>query len=59
MISGEAPPSRYEEVRAELQAALETKAKGAQIRAHTQWAEEGERSIKHFGARKRSVVNVV
>ena len=48
MVSGEAPPSRYEEVRAELEAALETKAKGAQIRARTQWAEEGEKSTKYF-----------
>ena len=37
-----------EAAKAELISALETEARGAQIRARVQWAEEGEKSTKYF-----------
>ena len=48
MVSGESSPARLEVEKAALAAELESVARGAQIRAHIQWAEEGERSTKYF-----------
>ena len=46
--NGEQLPGLLEEVRAELTSKLLTEAKGAQLRAATQWAEERESSTAYF-----------
>ena len=46
--NGEQLPGLLEEVRAELASELLTEAKGAQLRAATRWAEDGESSTAYF-----------
>ena len=48
IVSGVSSPSHLEAAKAALAAELEKDARGAQIRAHIQWAEEGERPTKFF-----------
>ena len=45
---GEQLPGLLEEIKAELESKLTSKAKGAQLRARIQWAEEGESSTAYF-----------
>ena len=45
---GEQLPGLLEEIKAELESKLLIKAKGAQLRARIQWAEEGELSTAYF-----------
>ena len=51
--SGEQLYGLLEELKAELENKLLSKAKGAQLRARIQWAEEGEASTAYFSRQER------